>query len=154
MMDADQHRVAAVDANNATWELLDGRTHAADEADELLGRAYAAAHHWRRAGDVTPVNLARASWLVSRAHATLGHGDLALHHAQRCAVHTEAAGAAAADFDRAYVHEATARAYAALGRGDEARAERERAAAVAIADEQDREIVEGDLAAEPWFGVS
>ncbi|MEO0494290.1 MAG: hypothetical protein AAF081_12840 [Actinomycetota bacterium] len=155
-MDADQHRAAAVEANNATWELLDGRAHTAEEADELLGRAYAAAHHWRRAADATAVNAARASWLVSRAHATLGHGELALHHADRCAAHTMAAGDAAADFDRVYALEARARALAALGRDDDARTTRAEAetAAVAVAHEQDREIVEGDLAAPPWFGLA
>ncbi len=148
------HRTEAVDANNATWELLDGREHTPDEADELLGRAYAAAHHWRRAADASAVNQARASWLVSRAHATLGQGELALHHAERCAVHTAAAGDHAADFDHAYAHEARARALAALGRDDEARAERHRAEAVVIADEQDRSIIEDDLATGPWFALS
>ena len=57
------------------------------------------------------------------------------------------------DFDLAYAHEARARALACLGRRDEAVAERALAAAVPIADDEDREIVVADLAAEPWFGV-
>ena len=40
-------------ANNSTWELLDGRELTDDEADDLLGRAYAATYHWRRAADAT-----------------------------------------------------------------------------------------------------
>ncbi len=150
---ADWHRAQAVAANNSTWELLDGRSHSADEADELLGRAYAAAHHWRRAAGTGPVTAARASWLISRAHATLGHGEVALHHAEQCAAHTAAAGDDAADFDRAYALEARARALAALGRDAAASAARAEAAAVEIADETDRSIVEADLATGPWFGV-
>lgn len=147
------HRSQAVAANNAAWGLLDGRAHEADEIDDLLERAYAAAYHWRRASGSGPVNRARASWLVSRAHATVGHGEVALLHAERCAAHTADAGADAADFDHAYAAEAKARALAALGRTAEAAAARAGAAAVAIADDQDREIVEADLAAGPWYGI-
>jgi hypothetical protein len=42
---------------------------------------------------------------------------------------------------------------ACLGRIDEAKLERELAAAVPIADDEDRALVEADLAAEPWFGI-
>jgi hypothetical protein len=142
-----------MEANNSTWELLDGRQLTADEADDLLGRAYAAAYHWRRAAGATPVNAARGSWLLSRCHATLGHGDLALHHAQRSSEHLTAAGERAADFDHAYAHEAAARALACLGRHAEARVELTAANAVAIADPEDRAIIEADLKSEPWFGL-
>lgn len=152
-VDGKWHRMQAIAANNSTWELLDGRELTADEADDLLGRAYAATYHWSRASGATPVNAARGSWLVSRCHAVLGHGELALHHAERAAEHVTAAGGLAADFDHAYVHEATARALACLGRADEARAELEAARAVAIADPEDRAIVEADLAAGPWFAL-
>jgi uncharacterized protein YndB with AHSA1/START domain len=147
------HRTQAVDANNATWELLDGRELTPDEADELLGRAYAAMYHWRRAAGATPVNAARASWLVSRAHVVLGHGEPALHHARRSAHHVADAGELAADFDHAYVHEATARALACLGRLDEARSELALATAVEVADPEDRAIIEADIKSEPWFGL-
>ena len=147
------HRMQGVAANNSTWELLDGRPLTDDEADDLLGRAYAATYHWRRAEGATAVNAARGSWLVSRCHAVLGHGELALHHARRSSAHVQEAGELAADFDRAYAHEATARALACLGRLDEARAELALASAVAIADPEDLAIVESDLKSEPWFGL-
>ena len=158
MSDEDQdaaqaHRAQAIAANNSTWKLLDDRAHSPAEADDLLQRAYAAAYHWQRAAGATAVNWARASWLVSRAHAALGHGDLALHHADRVAAFVEQAGELAADFDRAYCFESRARALACLGRSDEARTEYDRALAVEVADEQDRKIVEDDLAAEPWYGL-
>jgi hypothetical protein len=152
-VEAAWHRAQALAANNGTWELLDGRSLGADEGDDLLGRAYAAAYHWRRAAGATLVNAARASWLISRCHAVLGQGDLALHHARRSGEQVAAAGELAADFDHAYVHEATARALACLGRLDEAEAELALARAVEIGDPEDRSIVESDLAADPWFGL-
>lgn len=149
----DDHRRLAIDANNSTWELLDGRELAPADADELLQRAYAAAYHWRRASGATLVNHTRAAWLLSRAHAVVGHGEVAMHHARRCAELLAEAGDDAADFDRAYAHEARARALACLGRLDEARQAHDAAVAVEIADDEDRAIVEGDLASEPWFGL-
>ena len=152
-IEGNWHRAQAVTANNSVWELLDGRDHDADGADELLQRAYAAAYHWRRATGSTAVNMARASWLVSRAHAVLGHGDVALHHARRVADFLQRAGSAAADFDHGYAYEARARALAAAGRMDEAREAYRRAATITVADAQDRSIYENDLATEPWFGM-
>jgi hypothetical protein len=147
------HRAQGVAANNSVWELLDGRRLSAAEADELLSRAYASLYHWQRAAGSTAVNLARASWLISRSHAVLGHGEVALHHAERCAAHVAEAGAGAADFDHAYVHEAKARALASIGRHDEARGELASARAIEIADEEDRKIFESDLHSEPWHGL-
>jgi uncharacterized protein YndB with AHSA1/START domain len=152
-VEAKWHRTQAMAANNSTWELLDGRAFTLDEADDLLGRAYAALYHWHRAEGATAVNFARASWLVSRSHAVLGQGELALHHARRSAEHVVEAGDLAADFDRAYAHEATARALACLGRIDEARAELALAEAIEIADPEDRSIIEADIKSEPWFGM-
>lgn len=123
-----------------------------DEVDDLLGCAYAAAHHWRRADRRGPEHAARASWLLSRTHAVLGQGELALHHADQCAATVAAAGLA--DFDLAYAHEARARALACLGHLDEAAVELAAARAVEVADAEDREIVESDLASDPWFGLT
>ena len=83
----------------------------------------------------------------------LGHGELALHHAEPVGRHVAEAGDLAADFDHAYAHEATARALACLGRLDEARAELALASAVEIADPEDRAIIEADIKSEPWFGL-
>ena len=152
-IEGNWHRAQGVTANNSVWALLDGRAHTPDDADELLQRAYAAAYHWHRATGATEVNQARASWLVSRAHATLGHGEPALHHAAQSAAHLTRAGDAAADFDHAYVYEARARALACLGRLDEAREVYRRARCVPIADAQDRTIFESDLASPPWFDL-
>ena len=152
-IEGNWHRAQAITANNSVWEYLDGREYTAADTDELLQRAYAAAYHWKRATGGSAVNMSRAAWLVSRAHAALGQGDVALHHAERAAHFLERAGADAADFDHGYAYEARARALACLGRVDEAREVYRRAVSTKVADEQDRSIFEGDLAAEPWFGL-
>jgi uncharacterized protein YndB with AHSA1/START domain len=151
--DGEWQRQMAIAANNGTWEYLGRpaaeRTPADDEA--MTQSAYAAAYHWARATRRGPENEARAEWLLSRVWAVRGNGALALHHAGRCATVTAEAGLT--DFDLAYAHEARARALACLGRLDEATAEFESAAAVPIADPEDREIVHADLYTEPWFGL-
>lgn len=152
--DGAWHRAQAVAANNSAWELLDGRQLTAPEGDDLLARAYAAMYHWLRAAGATTTNAARASWLASRCHVVLGHGELALHHAERSAALVAAAGEEAADFDRAYAHEATARALACLGRTAEAATALDAARAVPIADDEDRAILDGDLSAGPWFALA
>ncbi len=149
--EAELHRRQGITANNSTWELLDGRQLSADEVDDVLGRAYAAMYHWQRAAGRGPENAARASWLVARVHAVLGHGDLALHHADHCIKVVEEAGLD--DFDLAYAHEARARALACLGRLDEAAVELKAAHAVPIADAEDKSILDADLASEPWYGL-
>ncbi len=152
-IEGNWHRAQAVEANNSVWEYLDGRGHSADEADELLQRAYAAAYHWKRATGSSAVNMSRAAWMLSRAHVVLGHGEVALHHAERVAHFVERAGDEAEDFDHGCAYEARARALASLGRMAEAGEIYRRAAAVKIADDQDRAIFDGDLETEPWFGL-
>lgn len=151
------HRHQGVVANNATWELLDGRELAGDEAFDALGRAYAAAFHWRAATGPESINSARAAWLCSRVHAVLGDGSAALRLAERCAALTAACDEAdqAADFDRVYALEGRARALACSGRTDEAREVRRAAieAAAGVAGDEDRKILDGDLAAPPWYGI-
>lgn len=151
--EAEWHRSMAIAANNGTWDWL-GKPAAertADDDEAMTASAYAAAYHWARAARRGPANAARAEWLLSRVWVVRGNGDLALHHARRCAAVTAEHGLA--DFDLAYAHEATARALACLGRDDEAAAALASARAVPIADPEDKVIVDDDLAAEPWFGL-
>ena len=90
--------------------------------------------------------------MLSRASVIAGDAEAGIRHADRCARLT-AASPDAADFDRAYALEARARALAAAGRIDEAAEARRQATGVTVADDEDRTIVEGDLAAGPWFGL-
>lgn len=151
-VDAAWHRREAAAANNAAFELLDGRELDVESAATLMDRVHAASYHWALADGATPLHLARAAYLVGKATAAIGRGGEALVHADRYERLLEEAPDAA-DFDRAYAHELRARALAAAGRIGEAREERRRAEEFEIADEDDRAIVLGDLAAGPWFGV-
>lgn len=140
---SDEHRVQAIAANNATWELLTREDRSADDDEDMLRRAYAAAYHWQRATDRGPENEARALWLQSKVWRALGLGELALTYADRCYAATTAAGLM--DFDLAYAHEARARALQLLGRIDEGAEAHSAASEVVIADDEDREIVVADL---------
>lgn len=97
---------------------------------------------------------ARATYLCSRVHAYAGFGATALWFADRCAALLAEAGDDAKDWDHSFALEARARALACLGRADEARAAVDAVWAMPIADDEDREIVHGDLVAGPWFGVT
>jgi uncharacterized protein YndB with AHSA1/START domain len=152
--EGEWHRAQGIAANNGTWDWLgkpDGER-TADDEEQMTLSAYAAAYHWARAARSGPENVARANWLLSRVWAVRGNGALALHHAD--IVLSTCRANDLRDFDLAYAHESRARALAALGRLDEAAAERSTAAAVPIVDDEDRVIVEADLAAEPWFGLA
>jgi uncharacterized protein YndB with AHSA1/START domain len=152
-VEGDWHRAQGIAAHNSAFELMDGRTLSRDEADELLARVYAASYHWARAARRTPINAARAAYMIARAHATLGQGAVALAWVDRYAELLSSAGDEAADFDLAYVHEGRARALASAGRLDEAAKERELAATHPIADPDDKAIVDDDLRTEPWYGL-
>lgn len=139
------HRAQAVEANNSIWPLLDAERTPADE-EELLRRAYAAAYHWQRAAGRSPINEARALYMLGKAHLAAGLAERGLHYADACAAATAAADGEAADFDRAYAHELRARALWATGSHDAARLEWDAATAVRCADPDDQAILDADLA--------
>ena len=141
--EAARRRLAA-DLFNHVWALLDteGRTPGQDV--EMIHAAHASRHHWGEVG--APVNVARGEWQISRVYATLGRGEPALFHAERCLETCTAHGIG--DFDLAYAHEAMARAYRVLGDDDrmDAHATAAAKAGEAIAAEEHRELFAGDLA--------
>ena len=141
-----EHRHLAITANNSTWEMVEAeRTPANDE--EMLRRAYAAAYHWQRAEGYGPANEARAVWLLAKVQLLAGHPDASLRYADACMAQCRDHGLV--DFDLAYAYESRARALAALGRLDEAAVDWAAAKAVPIADDDDRALVESDLAVGP-----
>lgn len=147
------HRAQGIEANNAVWSWLGlpGEQRTEDDDEAMTRSAYAAAYHWSKAFGRGPANEARAEWLLSRVWVVRGQGELALHHGRRSMGVCRAAELE--DFDLAYAHEALARALACLGREAEARVELVAAREVPIADPEDRELVQSDLAAGPWFGL-
>lgn len=149
-LDHALHRALGVEANNAAFALLGRVDRTPEDDDHMVDTAHAAAYHWAKVG--TAVNDARANYLCARVYAYVGRGEPALHHARRCLAIVEANGMG--DFDLAYAHEGMARALAADGRVDEARRHLEQAQAVAIAESEDREIFDGDVADGPWYGLA
>ncbi|MBM9477578.1 hypothetical protein JL107_14095 [Nakamurella flavida] len=143
----DEHRRAAVSANHHAWTLLTVPSRSADEDEDMVRSAYAAAHHWQHARGAGPENEARAAYLVAKVLLLTGHPEGALRSADRSLRACEEHGLA--DFDLAYAHEIRARALAALDREDEAAWEWVAAVAVPIADPDDRALVEADFADRP-----
>ena len=131
-----------------------GRTRQPNRYQErLLYSAYASAYHWIHVGN--EANRARGEHLISRMAVKIGEYELGVRHARRCLELIEAHPEAMEAWDEPFGHEALARALAAIG--ERAAAEQHRAKAVeltaAITDPEDREILEGELAQEPWFGL-
>ena len=135
-------RHVAVDLFNSVWTLIgrDDRTPEDDAA--MVHAAHASVHHWSKVG--TDVNLVRGEWQVSRVYAVLGRAEPARWHAHRCLQLAERAGLA--DWDLAYAHEALARALLVAGDVDGAREQVAKARAVPIAETDDRELLDKDLA--------
>jgi hypothetical protein len=144
---ATGERAIAVRLFNETWTLLgkDGRT--SDEDDAMLHMAHASRHHWGQVG--TPVNLTRGEWQCSRVYSVLRRAEPAAFHALRCLQWCQREGIA--DFDLAFAYEAMSRAASVLGDGAAAQewANEAYAAAEAIADPDDRELVLSDLESIP-----
>jgi hypothetical protein len=150
-LDPATHRALAVALFNRTWALLQQADRSPAQIDEMIHTVHASRFHWSRAADVTPANLGRGEWQCSRVYASLGRGEPALWHARRCLAYAEAGGPGTEDWDLAAAYEAMARASAVAG--DQVAAADWKAKAVIalddIADPEEREIIEGDVATLP-----
>jgi DNA-binding transcriptional MerR regulator len=148
-LDPATHRAVGVALFNHTWTLLEKADRTPAETDEMIHAAHASRFHWGRALDAVPANLARGEWQCSRVYAVLGRAEPALWHARRCVAINEAAGSG--DWDIASAYEAMARAYLAAGDAAQVAAWKDKASAAldGIADRDDRELIEGDLATLP-----
>ncbi|MAJ46118.1 MAG: hypothetical protein CBC35_02315 [Planctomycetes bacterium TMED75] len=104
----DMHRLCASSLFNRTWEALDRDDRTPEEDAAMLDMAHASLWHWRVVG--APINLSRGEWLVSRVSAVLGYPESALRHAQATLALCDQYQLS--EFDRAFAHEAMARAYA------------------------------------------
>jgi hypothetical protein len=142
-MDAGGHRAQAVEAYHQAWALLEADHRTADEDADLLTAAFTSRHHWQAAGGAQQWIV--ADWMVSRAAAAVGLGELALLFAER------AYGAAlddGTDWLVASAAEGVARAFAAAG--DLGQRDAWCAVAVglvtAIGNKENRAVVAGQLA--------
>lgn len=147
-VDPATRRSLAVALFNRTWELLESdRDQAGDR--EMLTSAMASRLHWQGIG--TAENYAAGDWLVAHVASHLGYPGLALDFA--AAAHQEATTAdpAVPRWLLASTQEGLARAHAVAGHDEE----RDRWAAAAREtlaeeeDDEDRELIESQLATVP-----
>jgi hypothetical protein len=145
-VNAEERRQLAVDLFNHSWTLLRLPERTPEQDDELIHAAHASRHHWGEVG--TAANRARGEWQVSRVYATLGRAEPAVFHAERCLAYCEADPDALEDWDLPYAYEALARAHRVAGDEGEAGrlAGRSRELARRVADAEDREHLDADLA--------
>lgn len=146
-LSAEQHREQGVALFNAVWEMLamPDRTPALN--DQMVHAAHASRWHWSQAGDAAGAQqLAVGEWQCARVYAVVGRGEPALHHARACLAICEREGLG--DWVLAAAYEALARATAVTGDATEAAAwlVRAREATAVIAEQEDREVIEADLA--------
>ena len=145
-VEPETHRRLGVDLFNKAWTLMEKSDRTPEDDDELIHCAHASAYHWLQVG--TPANRARSEWQCSRVYAILGRAEPALHHAQRCLEICEAAPDALEEWDLPFAYEALARAHAVAGNAAETLRflELGRSGAAGIADEDDRALLDADLA--------
>ncbi len=141
MNDMD-HKTLAINLFNQTWEYLD-KQRTAEEDFQMVLIAHASCYHWSQCG--TELEQARGEWLISRVHAVLKQGSVALWHAQRSL--DLCLNNKIGDFDLAFGYEAVARAYACLGMTVEMNEALHNAkmAAEAIADVEDRQYTLSEI---------
>lgn len=145
--DPTQLRALATELFNHTWTLIDLAERTPEQVDEMIHASHASRYLWGQVGDVA--NWAVGEWQCARVYSTLGRGEPALWHARRCLELT--VGAGFGDWRLASAHEGLARA--ARVAGDETLAVEQialaQAAMATIADEEDRAVIEADLASLP-----
>jgi DNA-binding transcriptional MerR regulator len=143
-LSGEEHRRIGIALFNATWTLIEKENRSRDEDDAMLHMAHASRHHWAASG-TDAAHLARGEWQCSRVYAILGRPEPSLHHAQRVLDLCQEHGIG--DFDLAFAYEALARGHAIAGNTEQARACTQQALAAAedIAEDDERELVLGDL---------
>lgn len=141
------HRKMAAQCNNRAWE-LSTRQRTPEEGREMLDAAHASAFHWAQVG--TELQRMRATMLLAEVHAASGHGATALALAETVRRYFLAKDDTP-DWERAFVHAVDAHAAHAAGDAARHRAAHAEAlsATAAIADPEDRAVVEQTLAVVP-----
>jgi DNA-binding transcriptional MerR regulator len=149
-IDPVTRRALAAGLFNHCWELLETPDRTPEQDDELIHAAHASRYHWGEIAD-TPARLWRGEWMCSRVYAVLGRPEPALWHARRAVSLVEAGGDAVEDWDPAAAWEAMARASFVAGDAAEGAVWKAKAAAflAGIAEAEDREVIERDLAELP-----
>ena len=146
LLDPLAERKLASELFTLTWDFLGMPVRTPAQDDSMIHAAHASRWHWGKVGG--PEQWAIGDWLCSRVYAVLGRGDQAMYHAERCLAVCDEYDVGS--FVPASAHEALARAHAVRGDMDAARAERNLSYGAAIdLDDDDRGVIEGDLATLP-----
>ena len=150
----ESHLMFAKRANSDAWKLVQKENLSEKERSLLLYAAFSSAYHWVYAG--TSLHMQRAEWLISRAYIKLNNGSAALVHAKKCQELTNSQTTGIKDFDFAYAHEATARAYALIGDFKNASVFYRKAneAVKSIANKEDKKLFLSDFKSGNWNGFS
>lgn len=150
------HRYFGVELNNETWDLLEeiDETSPLLDQERVLYGAYAACLHWLEAGN--EANHARGEHLIARVALRIGRAELGLEHARRCLQLIQQHPDQMADWDEPFAREALARALAATGSPEQARAELNKAHELTeqVAEAGERDVLRTEIAKEPWFGLT
>lgn len=147
LLDAETHRRLAAALFNHVWTLLEAEDRSGEQDDEMIHAAHASRWHWAQTGvaDMRQ-RLAVGEWQCARVYSVLERGEPALYHSRRCVELAEGEGIE--DWVIAAAYEGMARASGAAG--DRAAYDEWKARAVeataAIAEDEEREVIEGDLA--------
>ncbi len=153
-IDPATRRALAAGLYNRCWKLLEVPDRTPEQDSELIHCAHASRYHWGEVAD-SPARLWRGEWMCSRVYSVLGRAEPARWHARRALALVEASAdavdPAVEDWDRPAVYEGMARASFVAGEAADGAAWKARAAelAAAIADADDRDIIEQDLATLP-----
>jgi hypothetical protein len=145
--DDGQHRELAVGLFNQVWELLRVPNRSPFQDDQMVHAAHASRWHWGQVREgAGPQQLAVGEWQCSRVYSVLGRGEPAMHHARSSLAICQESGLG--DWVLAAAYEALARAAWVTGdrQGFGIWLERARGATAAIADPEDRNVIEQDLA--------
>jgi hypothetical protein len=146
-LEPQEHRAEAVALFNGVWQMLDMENRAPAQDDQMVHAAHASRWHWSQAGELGGDHqLAVGEWQCSRVYSVLGRGEPALHHALACLAICQ--DGALDDWVVAAAYEALARASAVAGKPSEAHSwlAQARTATAAIADPEDRTVIDADLA--------
>ncbi len=146
----DATRALATRLFNRTWELLESGEPAAER--QALATAIASRLHWDEVGSTE--NLAAGDWLVAHVASRIGYADLALDVAAAAHERVVSAGDDAPAWLLASTQEGLSRAHAAAGQDEERDrwAEEARRTLASVDDDEDRAVVEGQLATVPGLG--
>jgi hypothetical protein len=146
ILDPATMKRVAVHLYNRTWDLLDlgdGRTEA--QTHEMVDAAHASSWHWAQIGGLEQAVV--GAWMISRVHASAGHGEAAVVYAQRAFTLLHS-GDGLPDWLEASVQEGLARAHLAAGDRDAAEFAAHAAtdALEHVAEDDDRELIRTQLA--------